>query len=163
VGLYHHRCWSSLPVYGCRGPSAPLPGGLPGARDTWVQTAVPLLPWCPREEGAFPPPPPSARTLPPKPLNNGPFLPCLGMETGTKALRGSGNAGGGAQAPSAWEARGKEGHAQPVLPDTAPSVLPCAGWEPGRRRQPTAPPWPRRQGIQRDLLLVGRVRAHLPL
>ena len=119
-----------------------MPRGLPGARETWVQAAVPLLqpPVVPGGRGSLssyssPVELPVAHTLPPKPLNNGPFLPCLGMETGTKALRGSRNAGGRTQAPSAGEARGKEGHVQPGLPNTAPSVLPCSGGEPGGSRQ----------------------------
>lgn len=60
---------------------------------------------------------PGAHTLPSKPLNNGPFLPCLGTETGIKG-----------QWECRWQGpstqRGKEGHAQPEVPSTAPSVLP---------------------------------------
>lgn len=87
-----------------------------------VQREPFLLLWPSRAPGTY--------ALPPKPLNNGPFLPCLGMEMGTEALRGNGNTSTWAQELSVGEAQGKEGHIQPRLPDTAPPVPPCAGREP---------------------------------
>lgn len=129
-----------------------MPWGLRGARETWVQAAVPLLQplVVPGGRGRLsssssPTELPSAHAFPPKPLNNGPFLPCLGMETGTEALRGSRNAAGGSQVPSAGEVQGKEGRFQPGLPDTAPSVLPCASGEPSR--QTNAPSVPLKAGV----------------
>lgn len=132
VWLQRHRsicalglAWSKGDVGAAGSPSQPATCGAWGQREPFL-----LLQSCRA---------PSAHALPPKPLNNGPFVPCLGTETGTEALRGSGNSGSGAQAPSGWMARGKEGHIQPGLPDRAPSVPPCAGGEPRGSRQTNGP------------------------
>lgn len=55
--------------------------------------------------------------VPSKPLNNGPFLPCLGTETGIKGQWECRWQGPGSQ-------RGQEGHAEPGVPNRAPPGLP---------------------------------------
>lgn len=91
-----------------------MPQGVPGAMDAGSSPSPPAT--C-RGRGSLsscssPVELLRARALPLKPLNNSPFFPFLGTGTGTEALRGSGNAGGRAQAFSAGEAQGKEGCVQ---------------------------------------------------
>lgn len=61
--------------------------------------------------------PTELHTLPSKPLNNDPFLPCLGTETGIKGQWECRWQGPGSQ-------HGQEGHAEPGVPNTAPPGLP---------------------------------------
>lgn len=138
---------------------------VPGAREMWVQATVPLIPGA---EGAFPPPPVPRSSQCPRSSSKAPEQWPLSLllrdgdgHRGIKGQREFRQWGSGA--PSACEMQGKEGHIQPGLPDTAPSVPPCAaGWPEAAGKQAPAP-FTRKQGPRWDRLPAGWVRAHLPL